>query len=440
MASGKPKTVHVTLIGFGSVNRALVRLIAQEAARLEQEHKLRVVYHAVVARHGAWDASESPLSAAAVATLADAVAAGCARLDGSTHVPAGVKAVSEPTQAAIRAIIGRMPVCAEAGARSAIVEAIDVDYSAGEPAATYIRDALTRGCHAVSANKGPVVHHRDALLALASEHGVRYLHESAVMDGVPIFSTWRAGFLPGGAKLRRFRGALNSTTSVILSGMERGQSMQEALKTAQVRASDSLRWPLDGLCYGLLMAFASASDGLCWPLMTSSSSSVCPQDAGIAEADPTGDTSGMDAAVKVVALALALDLHRSPSTSFDLHRSGGGGEHQAPFALSDVDVSGIEGVTPAAVASALAAGKKLRLVAGAEAASEAEGGRARGYVRVEALEPSDVLYGLNGADAAVTFYTDRLAPVTIMQHGSVVEDTAFGEYADLMRAWRPVEA
>ncbi|KOO53505.1 homoserine dehydrogenase [Chrysochromulina tobinii] len=396
MASGKPKTVHITLIGFGSVNRALARLIAQEAARLEQEHKLRVVYHAVVARHGAWDASESPLSAAAVATLADAVAAGCARLDGSTHVPAGVKAVSEPTQAAIRAIIGRMPVCAEAGARSAIVEAIDVDYSAGEPAATYIRDALTRGCHAVSANKGPVVHHRDALLALASEHGVRYLHESAVMDGVPIFSTWRAGFLPGGAKLRRFRGALNSTTSVILSGMERGQSMQEALKTAQ--------------------------------------------DAGIAEADPTGDTSGMDAAVKVVALALALDLHRSPSTSFDLPRSGGGGEHQAPFALSDVDVSGIEGVTPAAVASALAAGKKLRLVAGAEAASEAEGGRARGYVRVEALEPSDVLYGLNGADAAVTFYTDRLAPVTIMQHGSVVEDTAFGEYADLMRALRPVEA
>ena len=56
--------------------------------------------------------------------------------------------------------------------------------------------------------------------------------------------------------------------------------------------------------------------------MTSSSSSsfsVClgwrPQDAGIAEADPTGDTSGMDAAVKVVALALALDLHRSPSIS-----------------------------------------------------------------------------------------------------------------------------
>ena len=38
---------------------------------------------------------------------------------------------------------------------------------------------------------------------------------------------------------------------------------------------------------------------------------------------------------------------------------------------------------------------------------------------------------------AVTFYTDRLAPVTIAQQGSVVEDTAFGEYADVLRACRP---
>jgi homoserine dehydrogenase len=53
------------------------------------------------------------------------------------------------------------------------------------------------------------------------------------MDGVPVFSAWRCGFAPGLARLLRFRGALNSTTSVVLSGMERGQSMQEALRTAQ---------------------------------------------------------------------------------------------------------------------------------------------------------------------------------------------------------------
>ena len=53
------------------------------------------------------------------------------------------------------------------------------------------------------------------------------------MDGVPIFSTWRGGFLPGTARLLRFRGALNSTTSVVLSGMEKGQTMEQALKIAQ---------------------------------------------------------------------------------------------------------------------------------------------------------------------------------------------------------------
>ncbi len=67
------------------------------------------------------------------------------------------------------------------------MEAIDVDYERGEPATTYLLDALRRGCHAVSANKGPVVHHRARLVAAGEAAGVRYLHESAVMDGVPIF-------------------------------------------------------------------------------------------------------------------------------------------------------------------------------------------------------------------------------------------------------------
>ena len=58
-------------------------------------------------------------------------------------------------------------------------------------------------------------------------------------------------------------------------------------------------------------------------------------------------------------------------------------------------------------------------------------------MRVETLAPGDPLFGLEGADAAVTLYTDRLAPVTIMQKGSVVEDTAFGQYADVLRAIRP---
>lgn len=130
--------------------------------------------------------------------------------------------------------------------------------------------------------------------------------------------------------------------------------------------------------------------------------------------------SAVDCAVKVVALAVALELRSA-----------------RPLRLSDVDVSGVEKLTPEDFAAAKAENTKLRLVGTAEAAPDADG-MARGKVSVERLAAGDPLYGLEGADAAVTLYTDRLAPVTIAQKGSVVEDTAFGEYADVLRACRPL--
>lgn len=217
--SPSPEVLQLTLIGFGAVNKALARLIHANAEMLRAKHNLVVVYRAIVARHGAWEAQPGyELDAASVAALADAVASGAAKLDGSTSPPQGVAATSKPTVSDIRGMISRTP----AYRLTCLAEAIDVDYDRGEPATTYIADALARGAHCVSANKGPVVHHRARLLALASKYGVRYLHESAVMDGVPIFSLWRGGFLPGGAKLLKFRGCLNATTCVVLSGMARG--------------------------------------------------------------------------------------------------------------------------------------------------------------------------------------------------------------------------
>jgi homoserine dehydrogenase len=346
-------------------------LVAAEARRLE-EGGLSVRYHAVVARHGSWEARGSPFDSSLIASLADG-----GSLDGTGTGPAspeGTSVVRAPSTQEIRDIIARLPT---SGLRC-VLEAIDVDYEAGEPAATFLADALRQGAHAISANKGPVVHKRKELLSLADVSGLRYLHESAVMDGVPIFSTWRGGFRPGGARLLKIRGALNSTTGMVLAGMERGETMAVSLRSAQ--------------------------------------------DAGIAEADPAGDLSGMDCAVKVVALAVALGLT----------------EH--PFGLADVDVSGIEHVTQEQTRAALADGCKLRLVGGAELVDDGSCGpnsRAKGYVRVERLQPGDPLYGLEGADAAVTLHTDRLSPVTITQKGSVVEDTAFGLFADMLRACRP---
>ncbi len=120
--------------------------------------------------------------------------------------------------------------------------------------------ALEAGAHAISANKGPVVHAYRELTELAAAKGRRFLFESAVMDGVPIFSLFRET-LPA-IEIRGFRGVLNSTTNVVLEGMEAGMTFDESIRQAQ--------------------------------------------QLGVAESDPSDDIEGVDAAVKVVALANVL--------------------------------------------------------------------------------------------------------------------------------------
>jgi homoserine dehydrogenase len=126
----------------------------------------------------------------------------------------------------------------------------------------------------VTANKGPVVYAYKALRDLAAARGRRFMFESTVMDGAPIFSLFRES-LPA-ANLLRFRGILNSTTNFILTEMEAGRSFEEAVKQAQV--------------------------------------------IGIAETDPSADIDGWDAAVKVAALVTVLmDLPLKPA---DIQREG----------------------------------------------------------------------------------------------------------------------
>jgi homoserine dehydrogenase len=143
----------------------------------------------------------------------------------------------------------------------------------GQPAIDHIRAALQHGAHAITANKGPIVHAYRELRDLAAAQGKRFLFESTVMDGVPIFSFFPQ--LPL-IHLQGFHGILNSTTNVILSEMENGLSFDESLKKAQA--------------------------------------------LGVAETDATHDIDGWDAAVKTAALITVLmDV---PVRLEDVHREG----------------------------------------------------------------------------------------------------------------------
>jgi homoserine dehydrogenase len=139
-------------------------------------------------------------------------------------------------------------------------ESSSLDPHTGQPAIDHLKAALKHGAHAISANKGPVVHAYQSLTTLAREHGKKFLCESTVMDGVPIFSLFPSG-LPA-TELRGFSGVLNSTTNVVLTEVERGASFEEAIKRAQA--------------------------------------------LGIAETDPSNDLDGWDSAVKVAALTIVL--------------------------------------------------------------------------------------------------------------------------------------
>ena len=265
----------IALLGFGNVGQAFVELLLEKKDDLIDKPGIgfRVVGIGSGNHGRAVDPRGLPLQ-----EVLDTYKAG-ASLDGFSTIP-----VLDST------------VFIENCGADALIETTPVDYQTGEPAITYLRQALEMGTHTVTANKGPVVHGYRELSSLARRNQVSFLFESAVMDGAPVFSIARNG-LPG-ARVTSFSGVLNSTTNLILSRMEEGETLEEAISYAQ--------------------------------------------SIGIAETDPSGDVDGWDAAVKVAALVTVL---------MDI-----------PFTPDLVERTGIRGITTAMIQEAAENGQRWKLV------------------------------------------------------------------------------
>ena len=189
----------LALLGFGTVGQTFLELLLERAPHLAEDPGIgfRVVGIASGSHGRAVNPAGLPLQ-----ELLDAYREGKSLDDFSTSPLPDSKAFIQSCGA------------------DALVETTPVNYQTGEPALGCLREAIQLGMHAVTANKGPVVHGYQELTNLARQAGVSFYFESAVMDGAPVFSIARCG-LPG-AVVEGFSGILNSTTNLILTRMEEG--------------------------------------------------------------------------------------------------------------------------------------------------------------------------------------------------------------------------
>ena len=131
------------------------------------------------------------------------------------------------------------------------------DIKTAEPATSHIQEALKKGMHVATTNKGPLALKYHELNDLAQEKGVQFLFEGTVMSGTPLLNLLRETL--AGSSVSEIKGILNGTTNYILTRMEEGLAYEEALKKAQelgyaeaIPDADVLGW--DALAKATILA------------------------------------------------------------------------------------------------------------------------------------------------------------------------------------------
>ena len=237
-----------------------------------------------------------------------------------------------------------------------------------DPALDYALRCLRSGKHLVSANKQLLSRHGEELFEAAGESGAQLRYEAAVAGVVPAIRV--IGESLAGAHIERVHGIVNGTTNFILTAMERtGASYEDALGEAQA--------------------------------------------LGYAEADPTEDVTGRDAAAKMAILArLAFGT---------------------PVHLDEVPYEGIESVTAEDIAYAKELGLSLKLIGSAE--------RRAGGLSVQVypafLYGGHPLAAVNGSFNAVTVESPAITEITLSGPGAGGSQTASAVLGDVVSAMIP---
>jgi homoserine dehydrogenase len=231
-----------------------------------------------------------------------------------------------------------------------------------EPAGEHVLELLRAGKSVVSANKQLIARRGAELFATASAAGVQLRFEASVCAAIPVVKVLRESLVV--SNVHRVLGIVNGTTNFVLSRMERGGSYAEALAEAQ--------------------------------------------ELGYAEADPTDDVTGADAAAKMAILATVAFGSR--------------------VRIEDVECRGIEEIEATHVEAAAGLGMVVRLVGIATLAN--------GFVDVRVqpafVDRSHTLAAVDGPFNAVMLQGDAIREITLEGPGAGGIETASAVVADLV--------
>ena len=226
-----------------------------------------------------------------------------------------------------------------------------------------VKGALTNGKHVVTANKALIATHGEELFQVADENKVVLAYEAAVAGGIPIIKALREGL--AGNKIEWVAGIVNGTTNYILSEMKDNDlSFDTALKQAQ--------------------------------------------DLGFAEADPTFDIEGVDAAHKITIMA---------SIAFGI-----------PINFDAVFIEGINGLDQKDISYAEELGYRIKLLALAKL--EERGVEVR--VHPTLIPESRLVANVSGPMNAVLVKGNMVGPTLYYGAGAGAEPTASAVVADII--------
>ena len=241
---------------------------------------------------------------------------------------------------------------------------IVVELIGGEvPAKQLILTALANGKHVVTANKALIAKHGNEIFARASENGLMVAFEAAVAGGIPIIKALREGLT--GTKIEWVAGIINGTCNFILTEMrDKGRDFADVLIEAQAK--------------------------------------------GYAEADPTFDVEGIDAAHKLTILA---------SIAFGI-----------PLQFDKVYIEGITSVTRLDVSYAEALGYRIKLLGLARRTEQGVELR----VHPTLIPERRLIANVDGVMNAVLVKGDAVGPTLYYGAGAGAEPTASAVVADIV--------